>query len=271
MRKMYGFIGCVKLIFMTKPLLDSVNHRGNAYIKKRIRHCFNPRCPTCYLSWATREAKFATWRIKEASKKYGKAEHIICSVPKSEYSMFEEGYSGYLQGRARLLKILNNRGIIGGGVIFHGFRFANAKESRIKGVPFGWYWSPHWHVVGFLADGYSLCRNCVRNCETDREYCKSCSKGYEGRTRRAYDSDFWILRLQRSEINPWTFFYQPTIQLSFLQESVFTLTWFGVCGIRALKLDKSSLRKMLHFAVCGKCTFNLFGIDRARITAEFLD
>ncbi len=65
---------------------------------------FNPRCPTCYLSWATREAKFATWRIKEASKKYGKSRAHNLLSPQSEYSMFEEGYSGYLQGRARLLK-----------------------------------------------------------------------------------------------------------------------------------------------------------------------
>jgi hypothetical protein len=37
--KMYGFIGCVKTHLHDKATLDSVNHRGNAYIKKRIRHC----------------------------------------------------------------------------------------------------------------------------------------------------------------------------------------------------------------------------------------
>jgi RNA polymerase subunit RPABC4/transcription elongation factor Spt4 len=179
--------------------------------------------------------------------------------------MFEEGYSGYLQGRARLLKILNNRGIIGGGVIFHGFRFANAKESRIKGVPFGWYWSPHWHVVGFLADGYSLCRNCVRNCETDREYCKSCSKGYEGRTRRAYDSDFWIVKI--------AFFYQLNHSTIIPSRKRFhSLTWFGVCGIRALKLDKSKFKENAALCpVCGsKCVpLTYLGFDRARIAKEF--
>ncbi len=272
--KVYGFIGCVDTHNHDKTTLDGVNHCKMAYIKKRIRHCFNPRCPTCYLSWASREAKFATWRIKEASKKYGKAEHIICSVPKSEYSMFEEGYTGYLQGRARLLKILNSRGITGGGAIFHGFRFANAKESRIKGVPFGFYWSPHWHVVGFLVDGYSQCRNCVHNCETDREYCKSCNKGYEGRTRRAYDSDFWIVKVaaERKSILG-TFFYQLNHSTIIPSRKRFhSLTWFGVCGIRALKLDKSKFKENAALCpICGsKCVpLTYLGFDKARIVKEF--
>jgi len=113
--KMYGFVGCVKTHLHNKTSLDGVNHRGKAYIKKRIRRCFNPRCPECFKSWAVREAKLAAWRIEKASKKYGKAEHVIASVPKSEYPMFEEGYHGYLIGRVHVQKILGSRGVIGGG------------------------------------------------------------------------------------------------------------------------------------------------------------
>ncbi len=102
---MYGFVGCVKTHLHDKTTLDGVNHRGNAYIKKRIRRCFNPRCPKCVRAYAVREAKLAAWRIQKASKKYGKAEHGIASVPKSEYATFEEGYDGYLKARARAQEI----------------------------------------------------------------------------------------------------------------------------------------------------------------------
>jgi hypothetical protein len=62
--KMYGFIGCTKTHLHDKTTLDGVNHHGNAYVKKRIRRCFNPRCPECFKAWAVREAKVAAWRIE---------------------------------------------------------------------------------------------------------------------------------------------------------------------------------------------------------------
>lgn len=272
--KMYGFVGCVHTELHHMTTLDGVNHKGMAYVKKRIRRCYNPRCPVCFKAWAIREAKLAAWRIAEASKKYGKAEHIIASVPKSEYAMFDKGYDGYLLGRARVQKILGSRGIIGGGEIFHGFRFADRRESRMKGVPFGWYWSPHWHVVGFLVDGYSMCRRCVHNCGADRDFCRDCRKGFEGRTRRAYDNDGWIVKVKEERITILgTFYYQlnhSTIVPS--KQRFHSLTWFGVCGIRALKLDKSEFKENPELCpLCGSECVQLtyLGFDRARIEKEF--
>ena len=272
--KMYGFVGCVKIHLHNTTTLEGVCHRGNAYIKKRIRRCYNPRCPSCYKAWAIREAKVATWRVEKASEKYGKAEHVIASVPKSEYPMFNEGYDGYLSGRARVQKILGGRGVIGGGLMFHGFRFANARESRMKGVPFGWYWSPHWHIVGFLVNGYSICRCCAHNCEVDRNFCRECGKGFEGRTRRAYDKDGWIVKVakERKTILG-TFYYQlnhSTIVPS--KERFHSLTWFGVCGIRALKLDKTKFKEDPELCpICGsECVpLTYLGFDRTRIEKEF--
>ena len=271
--KMYGFIGCVKTHLHDKTTLDGVNHHGNAYIKKRIRRCFNPRCPKCYRSWAVREAKLAAWRIQKASKKFGKAEHGIASVPKSEYAVFDGGYEGFLKARVRAQEILASRGFIGGGLVFHGFRFANARESRVKGVPFGWYWSPHWHTVGFLTDGYSMCRGCVHNCDADRGYCRKCSKGFEGRTRRAFERDGWIVKVAEARKSILgTFFYElehSTIIPS--KERFHSLVWYGVCGIRALKLDKSEFKESPDLCpICGsECVpLTYLGFDKARIVAE---
>lgn len=272
--KMYGFIGCTKTHLHDKTTLEGVNHRGNAYIKKRIRRCFNPRCPECYKTWAVREAKVAAWRIEKASRKYGRAEHVIASVPKVEHSIYDKGYDGYLQGRAQVQRILCGRGIIGGGLLFHGFRFANARESRLKDVPFGWYWSVHWHAVGFLSDGYGMCRECMHNCEADRESCRNCRKGFEGRTRRAFDSDGWIVKVaEKRKTILGTFFYQlnhSTIIPS--KERFHSLTWFGVCGIKALKLDKSEFKENPELCpICGsECVpLRYLGFDRARIEKEF--
>ncbi len=272
--KMYGFTGCVKVHLHNKTTLDGVNHRDNSYIKKRIRRCFNPRCPECYKSWAVREAKVAAWRIEKASLKYGKAEHVIASVPKVEYSMFDKGYEGYLEGRARVQAILASRGTIGGGLIFHGFRFANARESRQKHVPFGWYWSLHWHTVGFLKDGYSKCRDCVHNCESDRDFCRKCRKGFEGRTRRAFDEDGWIVKVaEKRKTILGTFYYQLNHSTIIPSRNRFhSLTWFGVCGIRALKLKRSEfVEKPDLCPICGsQCVpLRYLGHDRARIEKEF--
>lgn len=272
--KMYGFIGCVKTHLHNKTSLDGTNHKGNAYIKKRIRRCFNPRCLECYRSWAVREAKVARWRITKASVKNGRAEHIIASVPKSEYYLFEEGYAGYLKARSRVQKILRQRGIIGGALILHGFRFANMIESMIKGVPFGFYWSPHWHIIGFLVDGYSICRKCVNNCGAKRDVCRVCQKGFEGRTRRENEKDQWIVKVakKRKSILA-TFFYQLEHSTIIPSKNRFhSLTWFGVCGIRALKMDKADFKEDADLCpICGsKCVpLKYLGNDMLRIKEEF--
>lgn len=273
--KMYGFVGCVKTHLHNKTSLDGVNHKGKAYIKKRIRRCFNPRCPECYRSWSVREAKVAAWRVTKASAKYGRrVEHVIASVPKIEYAMLEEGYAGYLKARARVHKILENRGVIGGGLILHGFRFASAKESRLKGVPFGWYWSPHWHIVGFLADGYSMCRGCVHNRDSDRDCCQDCRKGFEGRTRRAYEKGLWIVKVaEKRKTILGSFFYQLEHSTIIPSKNRFhSLTWFGVCGIRALRLDISEFKESPDLCpICGsKCVpLKYLGSDRVQIEKEF--
>jgi hypothetical protein len=270
----YGNVGCVHVENHDITTLDGVNHKGMAYVKKRFRRCFNPRCPKCVKAWAVREAKAAAWRVTEASKKLGKIEHIIASVPKFEYAMFDEGYDGYLKARAHVGVILESRGVNGGGLIFHGFRFADHREARVKGVPFGWYWSPHWHIVGFLTDGYSMCRRCVHNNGADRDFCRDCRKGFEGRTRRAFDHDGWIVKVKEERKTVvGTFYYQlnhSTIIPS--KERFHSLTWFGTVSYRNMKLNKSLYQENPDLCpICGKQCVPLtyLGFDKARLEKEF--
>ena len=82
---------------------------------------------------------------------------------------------GYEDLRNKVVKILKSRGVIGGCLIFHGFRYNNVRL---------WYWSPHFHVLGFVLGGYSRCRNCKDkwNCMHDSQsslrhvHCPRCGK-----------------------------------------------------------------------------------------------
>jgi hypothetical protein len=147
-----GLKGCLNVDLHAHVSLDGVNHTGNVFIKKVIHSCDKPECPVCFKrGWAVREASAIERRIKEASKRFGVAEHIICSVSKTDYGL------SYAEMKAKALNELRNRGVLGGVLIFHAERYCNRQESIEKGKPFGWYISFHFHVIGFIDGGYAQC------------------------------------------------------------------------------------------------------------------
>jgi hypothetical protein len=138
--------GCIREDLHRINTLDGKNFSGKVFWRKTPLYCYKSSCPVCYKSgWAVREAERGEYRLKEASKRFGLVEHIVLSVPVSDYHLSFKA----LRGKAR--KVLESRGVIGGCVIFHGFRY---KPYR------GWFWSPHFHVLGFVLGGYARCRDC---------------------------------------------------------------------------------------------------------------
>jgi hypothetical protein len=112
------------------------------------------------------------------------------------------------------------------------------------------------------------------NRDSDRDYCRDCRKGFEGRTRRAYDKDGWIVKVaEKRKTILGTFYYQLNHSTIIPSKNRFhSLTWFGVCGIRALKLDISEFKETPDLCpICGsKCVpLKYLGSDRARIEKEF--
>ncbi len=87
-----SFKGCLHTELHNKTTLNGVNYKGKVYVRKVHASCDKPTCPVCYKSgWAVREADRITQRIRAASKTAGVAEHIIVSIPKSDYGLeFEE-------------------------------------------------------------------------------------------------------------------------------------------------------------------------------------
>ena len=236
-----GFKGCLNVDLHSHVSLDGVNHAGNVYIKKIIHSCDKPECPVCFKrGWAVKEASAIEYRINQASKRFGVAEHIVCSVPKTDYGL------PFPKMKAKALAELRKRGVLGGVLIFHTQRYCNRQESIAKGKPFGWYLSFHFHVLGFIDGGYSQCRHCSKNTLE----CLACN-GFEGRTRREYykeggkdgvggSGSGWIVSVKgaRKTIHgtAWYQLNHSTLVRGAKRSTV--TTWFRVCSYVKLRLKK---------------------------------
>jgi len=137
-------------------------------------------------------------------------EHIVASVPARDYGL------KFKSLRNKVVKILAVRGVVGGVLIFHAFRY-NVRQH--------WYWSPHFHVLGFVSGGYGRCRGCKRK-GLD---CLGCG-GFEGRTRRAFEKDGYIVKVlgKRKTVfgTAWYQLNHASVRVGGKRSSV--ATWFGV-------------------------------------------
>jgi hypothetical protein len=228
-----SFKGCLHTELHDKTTLDGLNYKGKVYIRKVHASCDKPTCPICYKSgWAVREADRIAQRIHAASKISGVAEHIIVSVPKSDYGLDFE------KVRSKAVKVLYSRGVIGGVLIFHGFRYRKFDVFRggIRNMR-GWYWSPHFHCIGFILGGYGKCRHCPKFFNASVITCAGCG-GFEARTRRLFEKDGYIVKVkgERKTImgTAWYQLNHSSVKLNVARFHV--ATWFGTCSYRKLKV-----------------------------------
>jgi hypothetical protein len=223
------FMGClnVDLHNQVRWFFEDLK-KDSVFVKPTYNSCDKPTCPKCSkFGWAVREAFRMEARLKEASKQLGlPVEHIVVSPRSEDYGLSLEAL------RKKAVRIMSNRGIIGGSVIFHGFRYANRRESVRNGVPFGWRWNPHFHVLGFVGgEGYGRCR-CCKGAD-----CYAC-KGFEGVTRIENKKDGWVVKvLEKRKTVGGTCWYQLNhCSVRRGSKKSHAATWFGVCSYRKLKL-----------------------------------
>jgi len=222
---------------------DGKNYKGKVFIKKARFTCHKPSCPTCYrYSWAVREAKSIEARLVALSKRFGEVEHCMISVPSFDYGLSLE------QLRKKAIKILYDCGIIGGCLIFHGFRYNLRKH---------WYWSIHFHVLGFVVGGYSRCRHCKGG------DCYACD-GSMGKFYRAYRSDGYskgyLVKVEEKRKKSyygdkpnimgtaWYQLHHATIDVT--KKCFRVCTWFGVASYRKFRLTR--LRRRSLCPICGE-------------------
>jgi hypothetical protein len=244
--KFLGFRGCARVELHNRITLDGVNYAGKVFVQKIHCTCHKPTCPVCYKhGWAVREAKRIEARLFECSKRFGQVEHIIVSVPHRDYGLSLEALRKVVQ------KIMKKRGIIGGVLIFHAFRYRN-RSVLLKGNfhPQGWYWSPHFHVLGFILGGYSRCRNCKRK--------SNCLKGCGGFDDRnyweGYMKDGYVVKVKgkRKSVVGTAWYQLNHASVKRGVKRFHVATWFGVCSYHKLKVTLE-IRK----SVCPICQHDL--------------
>jgi len=240
------FYGCARVELHNKITLDGVKYRNKVYVRKVFNSCDKPSCPVCYkFGWAVRQAGKIEMRLAEASKRFGLVEHIVATVPPKFYGLSLEAL------RIKIVKVLKARGIIGGVLIFHGFRYNLSKS---------WYWSPHFHVLGFILGGYP-CRSCKKKCY------KGCGE-FEDRKYRCYEKDGCIVRvLGKRKTVGGTAWYQlnhASVKKGVVRFHV--ATWFGVCSYRKLKVSAEYQKN-----VCPICGHILVRLDYFGVKCFVLD
>lgn len=201
-------------------VVDGVDCTGKVVVSHQHMWCHKSTCPLCFIrGWSVREARKIEGRLAVASERgYGEVEHMTVSPPVEDYGLSED----ILRKKCRAALLV--RGVLGGAMIFHGYR-----KDRQRGVL---AWSPHYHVLGFIRGGFDVCRNCVH----DRGDCRSCSC-FKGREVREYENDKYIVRVfERRKTVIGTAFYQlnhATLRIGLKRFHV--VTWFGVCGCSKMK------------------------------------
>jgi hypothetical protein len=234
-----GYFGCLNVKGHDRIGSDGLNHKGQVFIRGVFKSCDKPSCPICYkYGWATREASKMEMRLVEASRQFGLVEHIICSVPRRDYGL------SYEELRVKAVKVLVSRGVHGGVLIFHGFRYNDYAKACRKNVSVGWYLSFHWHVLGFIKGGY-VCRGCVKGCG-------GCG-GFEAIVRRLREVDGYVVKvaedLEGVKGVRKTIFGTARYQLDHASIKVgvarfHVATWFGVCSYRRLKVFPEKRRSL---------------------------
>jgi hypothetical protein len=179
-----------------------------------------------------RDAQNIDGRLAVASERgFGEVEHLTVSVAPEDYGLTEEQLRE--KSRVALLK----RGVLGGCMIFHGYRKDRGRRVLV--------WAPHYHVLGFIAGGFDVCRNCIH----DRGDCKDCG-GFKGREVREYANDRYIVKcFEKRKTVIGTAFYQmnhATLRIGIKRFHV--VTWFGVCGYSKMKGKK--VKPVVLCSVC---------------------
>jgi hypothetical protein len=254
-----SFKGCLRGDLHEGKVWKGLDCSHKAFIRVLHHWCNKPSCPTCFESgWAVREAGRIEERLKAASKHFGEVHHIVASVPLRDYGLSFEAL------RSVVVKALSVRRVVGGVLLFHGFRYNNAEEARRKRVVVGWYWSPHWHCLGFILGGFSKCRHCENVDRSLRGNCRGCS-GFYGKSMDAYGDDAFIVEVMEERLTlfgtAWYLLNHASLKVSVPLFRV--ATWWGVCSYRKLKVTPEKRKDLCP--ICHEELFKLFHVGARRI------
>jgi hypothetical protein len=230
------------------------DYAGKVYVRKVHFNCGKWVCPSCYRRIALREARKVEVRLEANSKllketsESSEIYHVVVSLSPKDYGISDEKVL-----RAKAKKALEELGIFDGGMMFHGSR--HRRYEQIKGGVFrqiGTDWSPHYHFLGFIKDGYK-CRDCKR-----KSNCLAGCGGFDDRRWQYYkETGIYVKVLPKRKSVFWTAAYQLNhVSIKAVKVGVKTrshiVTYIGSCSCRKLhiKVEKQKL-------ICPICQYEL--------------
>ena len=223
--------------------VNGVDCTDKVVVRHRHMWCHRSLCPVCFIrGWSVRGARSIEGRLNEGVKRgLGKVEHVMVSVAVADRSLSE-----YVM-RKKCRDALFDRGVVGGCMIFHGYRVDKKRGALV--------FSPHYHALCFVLGGFDRCRNCVHV----REDCASCD-GFKGREVRGYAKDKYLVKVfdereksyysDKRNIFGTAFYFLNHATIRVGIKRFHTVTWFGVCGNR--KFKSKELKAEVSCPACGE-------------------
>lgn len=259
-----GFMGCPNHeLHGQRSLVDGESHAGQVYIEVTHHFCHKSSCSVCYeLGWALEQAKETEFRITEASKQFGKPDHIIISPP------LKDSGKDFEVLRRNAAKAAFRRGVLGGSLLFHYFRYDPIRH---------WYTGIHFHSVGIIDGGYGKCRKCKYQLDGTFKECRKCS-GFEGVTRRLNEKDGYIVKVADASRERQTVFGTVYYETKHASVKVGVprfrpMSYFGVVSYRKLKISDAVRKKWdeEHKPKCPSCGSDLVRIGYAGVRSIVTD
>lgn len=195
--------------------LNGVDCTGKVIVRLNHLWCNKSSCCVCFIrGWSVNRARSIDGRLAEAvSRGFGKVEHIVVSPSVADRCLSESVL------RKMCRKALKDRGVVGGTMIFHGFRIDKKRDVLV--------WSPHYHCLGFLSSDYA-CRGCMKSC--------SGCDGFEASTRECFKKDGMIVRVLPE------------------RKTVFGSAWYQ-CNHASIRVGIKRFHCVTYFGSCAKHMF----------------
>lgn len=200
--------------------LDGVDCTDKVIVRHNHMWCNKASCPVCFIrGWSVNRARSVESRLLEGEKRgFGKVEHVMVSIAVADRGLSESAM------RKKCRDALKDRGIIGGCMIFHGYRIDHERQVLV--------WSVHYHGLGFIEGGYA-CRGCTK------KDCAGCN-GFEARTRECFKKDGCIVKVlaERKTVfgTAWYQLNHATVRVGI--KRFHAVTWLGNCAKRKFKSAK---------------------------------
>ena len=230
-----SFSVCYNIEGHDGKFLNNVDVTGKVVVKHNHWWCNRSSCPKCFIrGWSVRGARAIGGRLSTGVKRgLGKVEHVVVSVAIADRGLPESVF------RKKCRDALRDRGVDGGGMVFHGFRISRERGCLV--------WSPHYHTLCYILGGFDRCRECVHK----REDCSVCD-GFKGREVRGYKKDGYLVKVlpERLTITGSAFYLlnHGTLRLGIKRFCV--VTWFGSCASYKFKSEKAMVESTCP--VCGE-------------------